>query len=59
MEINIVSERSWFECESHTLQNHFLIKERCAEDGFAKMVDEITQLSSRSCLTVRRDRVVV
>ena len=43
MEIDIVSERSWFKGESHTLQNHFLIEVRCAEGGFAEVVDESMQ----------------
>ena len=43
MEIDVVSERSWFKGESHTLQNHFLIEVRCAEGGFVEAVNESTQ----------------
>ena len=43
MEVEIISERSWFKGKSHTLQNHFLVEVGCAEGGFAEAVDESTQ----------------
>ena len=43
VEVDVISKQSWFEGESHTLHDHFLIKVRCAEGGFAEVVDESTQ----------------
>jgi len=43
VEIDVVSERSLFEGESHTLQNHLLIEVECAKGDFAEAVDESTQ----------------
>jgi len=43
VEIDVVSEWSWFKGDNHTLQNHFLIEVGCAEGGFAEAVDESTQ----------------
>ena len=38
MEVDVISEWSQFEGESHTLQDHFLREVGCAEGGFAEMI---------------------
>jgi len=43
VKVDVISERSWFEGESHTLQNHFFIEVGCAEGGFDEAVDESTK----------------
>jgi len=42
VEVDVISEWSWFEGESHTLQNHFLVEVGFAEGSFAEAVDEST-----------------
>jgi len=43
VQVDIISEWSWFEGESHTLHDHFLIEVGCAKGSFVEAVDESTQ----------------
>ena len=42
-EVDVISERSWFKGEGHTLQYHFFVEVGCVEGGFTEAIDEGSQ----------------
>jgi len=59
VEVDVICEWSGFEGEGHTLHYHFLIEMGCAKGGLAEASMKARNVSSCSCLTSRRDNVVV
>jgi len=43
VEVDVTNKWSWFEGESHALQDNFLREVGCTEGGFAETIDEGAQ----------------